>query len=227
MASAVSYFVNVAAFFDEDIVGQNRSHHPPWAVEADFTSDPFSIRKATQTNDFIALTNALANTFVGSWLFDGHSGAHGIICGSETPQYLNICFGSGELASLLGNFFTWPVATNLSYNRRYFSTMITGCMALNGSWPLAVGTPAGVNQWDEPLIRKTVYIAFRGFTYAGEKMARWTTTLHARWIDGFNYDTPIFIAVNRANSDQPEVATWLPGILGFDSLPYDGSDSRW
>jgi hypothetical protein len=63
MNDAVSSRANIAAFFDEDIIGPNREAHG--TIRADFSSVPYRIRKATQTNDLAALTNALADAQTG------------------------------------------------------------------------------------------------------------------------------------------------------------------
>ena len=225
MNGAMSYFVNVAALFDPDIVGENRTTHPSSAIHPDFTADGYQIRRATETNDFAVLTNALANQLTGSWYWSGHSSATAIIRGSEHPPYLSIIFSAHHLADLLGNRFSGPY-TNLVYNRRYFSTINAGCNAFNGSWPIAVGTPHGVDQWDNPLLRKSVFVAFASASYQSASLTGWSARLHEEWIDGFNYDTPLWIALNRANEAYPVVATWEPGIRGFESLVYNGEDSR-
>lgn len=59
MNNAVSTMANAAALFDDDIIGPNREAHG--TIRADFSSEPYAIRKSTQTNDLAALTNALAD----------------------------------------------------------------------------------------------------------------------------------------------------------------------
>jgi hypothetical protein len=225
MNDALSYYVNVAAFFDSDIIGEGRYTHTP--VHADFTADPYAIRKATETNDLAAMTNALADVNVGSWLWEGHSFPEQMIAGDD--GYLSVVLSAKDLAAILGNRIgpSWAQATNLVYTRRLMSTFITGCAALNGTWGLAVGTPPGVDQV-ENLIRKSVFLGFAGISKVGTDgtKVKWIVEIHNVWIDGFNYDTPIKAGLDIANIRYPAVVAWGPGLHGFRSLIYSGDDSR-
>jgi hypothetical protein len=146
MNTFISVRVNAASFYDEDIVGSDREdYNPPYV---DFSSDPFPIRRATQNNDLIALTNAIKNVVSGSWLFDGHANGYVVIPGGDSG--LTNFVTTDQVASLLGSTYL-RTSNNFSvvkYGRRLFSTMITGCSAASiGSWwPEATGTPIGVNQ---------------------------------------------------------------------------------
>jgi hypothetical protein len=223
MSDAVSWYVNTAAFFDSDIIGENRYTHSP--VHADFTADPYAIRKPTQTNDLLALTNALADANVGSWLWEGHSFPEQMIAGDD--GHLTVVLSAKDLAAVLGNKIgpNWAMATNLIYNRRLMSTFITGCGTLNGTWPLAAGTPPGVDQV-ENLIKKSVFLGFAGISYANATKMGWIVEIHKIWIDGFNYDTPVKAGLDIANIRYPAVMSWGPGLHGFRSLIYSGDDSR-
>ena len=224
MNDAVSFRANFAAILDEDVIGPTREAHG--IMHADFTSDPYAIRRTTQTSDLTALTNALADTLTGSWLFEGHSGPADIIPGLD--GHLTVRLTAQNLAALLGNRFTTPVATNLMYTRRFFSTFITGCSAANSYWAIATGTPPGVKQEGNPWIKKS---AFLGFTYlsqidtAGTKV-RWINEIHAFWIDGDLYDTPLKTGVDLANLDFPTVLPWGPTLSGYRFLHYNAEGSR-
>ncbi len=106
--------------------------------------------------------------------------------------------------------------------------MITGCSALNGSWPLAVGTPHGVKQEGNPWVKKSAYLAFAGFSQVstdGTKV-EWINDIHAIWIDFDQYDTPLKTGVDLANFHFPAVLPWGPGLIGYRFLHYDGEDAR-
>ena len=222
MNAAVSSRVNVAAFFDEDIIGQDREAHG--TIHADFTSDPYAIRRATQTNDLAALTNALKDSLTGSWLFEGHSGPADIIPGVD--GYLTVRLRAPDVAALLGNSFSTPIATNLVYTRRLFSTFITGCSAANSYWAIATGTPPGVKQEGNPWVKKSAFLGFTHFSYAGDTKNRWIGRIHNVWIDGNQYDTPLKTGVDLANLDYPEVVNWGPTLTGYRFLHYDGEGAR-
>lgn len=80
--NAVSSMANVAAFYDEDVIGPNREAHG--TIRADFSSVPYAIRTSTQTADFAALTNALADPLTGSWLWEGHAGILYLLAPAQT-----------------------------------------------------------------------------------------------------------------------------------------------
>ncbi len=222
MNAAVSSGANLAALLDEDIIGLNREAHG--TMRADFSSEPYVIRRATQMNDLSALKNALADSLTGSWLFDGHSGSVDMIPGED--GHLTVRLTAQEVAALLGNTFTYPVPTALSYNRRLFSTFITGCNAVKGSWPIATGTPPGVKQEGNPWIKKTSFLGFASISYAGQTKSQWISRIHGVWIDRNEYDTPLKTGVDLANFEYPTVQNWGPRLIGYRFLHYNGEDSR-
>jgi hypothetical protein len=222
MNDAVSSLANTAAVLDEDIIGPNREAHG--IIRADFPSEPYKIRQAMQTADLTALTNALKDPIVGSWLFQGHSGFFGIIRGVD--GYLTANLTAQEIATLLGNSFSSPLGTNLFYTRRLFSTFITGCGAIGGFLPIATGTPPGVKQEGNPWVKKSAFVGFNGASFPGEIKSQWITRIHGRWIDGNDYDTLLKTAVDLANLDYPTVQSWGPAVIGYRFWEYNGADSR-
>ncbi len=225
MNAAVSVRVNAAAFFSDDIVGQGREAYNP--VHADFSSDPIAIVKATETSDLLALKNALSDLFTGSWLFDGHSGPLNIIPGLD--GYLTVSLTAQEIAGLLGNEYGFSRdGYSLKYDRRLFSTMITGCSAAAGGskLPEATGTPAGIQQVGNSQIKKSAYIAFTGLSYAGAEKFGWIARIHQEWLDGNDYDTPLNTALVIANNTYPAVVSWGPTLLGYNVLEYNANESR-
>jgi len=224
MNHAVSTRANIAALNDDDIIGPNREAHG--TIRLDRSSDPYRIRKATQTNDLATLKNALADPQTGSWLWEGHAGAHGMIRGGD-PIYLEVYLTPGEVAGLLGNSFNWPYsATNFVYNRRLHVTVNTGCTTLNGLFPAAVGTPRGVKQEGNPWIKKSAFVGFATTSQAGQTKTEWTVFMHDYWIDGGDYDSLLKTGVDLANLEYPEVVEWQPGVIGYRFLPYNGAGSR-
>jgi hypothetical protein len=219
MNFSVSYRANTAAFFDPDIIGENREAHG--TIRADFSSEPYAIHQPTRTNDMAALTNALADIMCGAWLWDGHSSSDAILCWDQW-------FYAQQLAALLGN--TWkmfgPYMKPKTYSRRYFSTFITGCSAANGYWSVVVGTPPSVKQTGNTKIKKTAYVGFKNVSYTGQVKANWIKAIHVVWIDWNIYDTPLEAAVDAANTQYPQVTDWKPAITGYRPLAYDGVDSR-
>jgi hypothetical protein len=222
MNDAVSSRANFAAFFDEDIIGPNREAHG--TVRADFSSEPYRIRKATQTNDLAALTNALADPQTGSWLWEGHAGYSSIIPGDD--NHLTVSLHATNIAALLGNSFNWPSSlTNFVYNRRLHVTVNTGCGTVNGTLPLAVGTPHGVKQEGNPWIKKSAFVGFVEKSRAGQPKSEWTVFIHNYWIDGGDYDSLLKTAVDLANLEYPEVVEWDPAVIGYRFLLYNGAGS--
>jgi len=144
MNTFLSVRINAADFYDSDVIGEFRGTYN--IPRVDFSSDPFPIKKASQTNDLIALTNALKDIRTGSWLFEGHSGPVDMIPGHD--GHLTVRLTTKEVAAVLGNSYTFnlggggPLNYSLNYNRRLFSTMITGCEGAQGSseFPDATGT---------------------------------------------------------------------------------------
>lgn len=221
MSDVVSYRVNVAAFFDSDIIGENRETHS--TVRADFTAAPYAIKRATQTNDTALLAAAVSDATTGSWLFSGHSGTNSIIHGID--GYLTAFLSAQQIAALLGNTFSQLVGTNLFYNRRLFSTFITGCSAVNGALPIATGTPPGVTQVENPLIKKSAFLGFTKRSLSGETKTQWINRIHAEWLDGNAYDTTLSAAEAIATIYHPDVQPWGPTILGYYLLIYNGFGS--
>jgi len=220
----LSIRVNGAAYFNYDIVGSDREdYNPPYI---DFSSDPFSIRKATQTNDLLALTNALKSVETGSWLFEGHSGQTDMIPG--TDLYLTVRLYARDVATLLGNSYGFNVGTfSVTYGRRLFSTFITGCSAAVGTseWPNATGTPLGVQQVGNSQLKKSAFLGFTGLSYVPAKYP-WINRIHFEWLDGSDYDTALSTAVSRANLAYPAVQSWGPTVLGYTPLEYNGDESH-
>ncbi len=225
MNANVSSTINWAAYFNEDIIGSNREDYN--AVRADFTSDPFPIRRATQTNDLTALTNALKNQFTGSWLFDGHSSGSGMIPGDD--DYLDVRLTTKQLATLLGNGYGFIGGVyQLTYGTRLFSTMLTGCSAAGvfSEFPDATGTPPGVDQATDGQIKKSAFVGFSTISYTGATKMNWIIRIHFEWLDGEDYDTEITTAVWRANLAYPSVQGWGPTVFGFGFLGYNANESR-
>jgi hypothetical protein len=222
MNNAVSARANQAAYYDEDIIGPNRETHG--TVRVDFTTAPYAIRAATETNDLAALTNALAGELTGSWLWEGHAGTDYIIPGQDSA--LTVQLFARQVAGLLGNNISWPVTTNLFYNRRLHATINTGCGTTSGKFPIATGTPPGVQQIGNPWIKKSAFVGFSNLSKAGETKMRWTVALHNYWIDGGDYDFLLKTAVDWANLDYPNVVPWGPTVLGYTVLKYNGEGSR-
>ncbi|HEY0549901.1 MAG TPA: Ig-like domain-containing protein [Verrucomicrobiae bacterium] len=234
MNAYVSVKVNAAAYFNEDIIGSGRDDYN--TVHADFSSDPFPIRLASQTNDLSALTNALKDVFTGSWLFDGHSSINNLIHDGASNPYLTIDLSARMVAALLGNPYNsfimstngGPLTYNLNYGRRLFSTIITGCNAAmsTSEWPDVTGTPPGVDQASNSQIKKTAFVGFAQGSYTGSTKMNWINRLHYEWIDGEDYDTEISTAVWRANLAYTTVQSWGPTVYGFGFLGYNGNESR-
>ena len=227
--AGLSARVNSASYFNDDIIGSGREDYNP--VYADFTSDAFPIRQATQTNDLLALTNALKNAVTGSWLFDGHSRQNNLIHdGHPTNPYLTVDLTSKQVAALLGNSYEIDPGTGflMKYGRRLFSTMITGCFAAASGteYPDATGTPPGVDQTANSQIRKTVFLGFSQLSYSGPTKFNWILRIHSDWLDGGDYDTDINSSVWRANLAYPEVQTWGPTVFGYGFLEYNANQSR-
>jgi hypothetical protein len=61
----------------------------------------FPIRRATQTNDLITLTNAIKDVVTGSWLFDGHANAFVVVPGGDSG--LTISVSADKVANFLGS----------------------------------------------------------------------------------------------------------------------------
>lgn len=222
MNDAVSARANQAALLDEDIIGPSREAHG--TIRADFSSVPYAIRKATQTNDLAALTNALADPSTGAWLWEGHAGTHFIVPGGD--GHLKVALHHHQIAGLLGNTISMPLSTNLVYNRRLHVTINTGCSTVHGNLPAASGTPQGVKQEGNPWIKKSAFVGFGKESYPGEAKSRWTINIHNYWIDGGDYDTLLNTAVEWANLDYPDVLPWQPTVIGYRFLRYDGQGSR-
>lgn len=222
----LSVRINRAELLYDDKVGTGREAFDP-VIHADFSSDPIPIRQSTQTSDLEALTNALHVTSVGSWFFDGHSGANNMIHG--TDGYLTVDLTSRQVAALLGNSYGFVGSTNfLTYGRRLFSTFISGCgAAASGSeYPEATGTPPGVPQAGNPQIKKSAFLGFTGLSYSGGSKFGWINRVHVEWLDENDYDTALATAVNRANAAYPEVVPWGPNFFGYGPLEYNGDASR-
>ncbi|MBI5388023.1 MAG: hypothetical protein HZA90_25445 [Verrucomicrobia bacterium] len=225
MNAYVSVLVNWAAYLNDDIIGSGREAYN--TVHADFSSDPFPIRQATQINDLLALTNALKNPITGSWLFDGHSSPNDMIPG--TDHYLTVRLRTKEIAALLGNAYGFVGTTySVKYGRRLFSTMITGCNAAmtSSEFPDATGTPSGVDQFNNSQIKKTAFVGFAKASYGGPTKHGWIDRLHYEWIDGEAYDTEITTAVWRAGIAYPEAQSWEPTVFGYGLLAYNADESR-
>jgi hypothetical protein len=222
----VSVRVNAAAYFDEGVIGSGREDYN--TIYADFHSDPFPIRQATQASDLTALTNALKDDTVGSWLFQGHSGPVNLIHGSD--EYLTVDLTAKQVAALLGNEYGFFSGTVFSakYGRRLFSTFQTGCSAATGfsEFPNATGTPPGVQQVGNPQIKKTAFLGFKTLSNANSTKLNWINRIHLEWLDGGDYDTGLGTAVNRANTAYPAVQSWGPTVLGYAPLEYNANDSR-
>ena len=225
----LSILVNYAAYFNEDVIGSNReNYNPPYA---DFTSDAFVIKKNSQTNDLVALTNALKNPVVGSWMFDGHSGPNNLIHDGAPNPYLTVDLTAKNVAALLGNQFGFVVGQKpyqLLYSRRLFSTFITGCSAAStgSDFPDATGTPMGIDQVTNGQIKKSAFLGFQNLSGTGNTFNNWIARVHYEWLDGENYDTEITTAVWRANLAYPTVVNWAPTVYGFGFLGYNGNESR-
>jgi hypothetical protein len=221
MNAFVSVRVNAAALFHDDIIGSGRENYNPPYV--DFSSDPFSIRKNTQTNDILALTNALKDVVTGSWLFDGHIIGDEMIYGMD--GYMTVKLHAKDVGRLLGT--TWSVAPlSIDYGRRLFSAFLTGCGGVNGDFPLATGTPPGVDQITNLQIKKSAFLGFINVSLSGSTKANWINRIHFDWLDGNDYDTALSLAVAIANSNYPTVRDWKPKVLGYPILEYNGNDSR-
>lgn len=225
MNAYISVLINASAYFNEDIIGSGREdYNPPYV---DFSSDPFKIRKAMQTNDVLALTNALKDVVTGSWLFQGHSTPVNLIHGKD--EYLTVDLTSKQVAALLGNSYgAGAGGFNLSYGRRLFSTMLTGCSAGSAAseYPDATGTPPGVDQVSNSQIKKSAFIGFTQLSTPGTTKWNWINKIHFEWLDGGDYDTPISVALWRANLAYPAVEEWGPQMYGYDFLEYNGNESR-
>lgn len=224
MNAFVSVRVNAAALFSDDVVGSGREDYG--TIHADFTSDPFPIRKTTQAVDLTALKNALGDSVVGSWLFEGHSSFVDIIPGLD--GYLTVRLTAKEIATLLGNDYRFILGSGFSvkYGRRLFSTMITGCSAASGDdLATATGTPPGVQQVGNSQIKKSAFLGFTGISYVPTKYP-WINRVHQEWLDGNDYDTALSTAVGRANIAFPEVQNWGPRVLGYSPLEYNANESR-
>jgi hypothetical protein len=226
MNSFISARMNAAALFNDDVIGPGRENYN--TIHADFSSDPFPIVQATQTNDLTALTNALKDSVVGSWLFEGHSGPVNLIRGRD--GHLAVDLTPKQVARLLGNDYRFVLGSGFSvnYGRRLFSIMITGCSAATtgSEYPDATGTPPGVNQVGNPLIKKTAFLGFSGISYAGETKFDWIKRIHFEWLDGADYDTPLNTAVAIANAAYPAVVGWGPVLFGYGPLEYNANESR-
>jgi hypothetical protein len=220
--NAVSTSANMAAFFDEDIIGPSREAHG--TIRADSSSVPYAIRTTTQTADFAALTNALADPDTGSWLWEGHAGILYVGPGSGTGITNRLY--AADVASLLGNTLSFPNPTNLFYNRRLHATINTGCGTVNGFFPGATGTPLGVQQEGNPWIKKSAFVGFAANSQAGETKTGWTIRIHDVWIDGVDYDTPLNTGVDIANLYFPDAQAWGPAVRGYRYLSYNGEESR-
>ena len=227
LSRALSIRVNSAAYFDEDVIGPRREAYG--VVQLDFSSAPIAIRRSTQTNDLMALTNALADITVGSWWFDGHASGYGLIF-SETDRYLEVSLIAKDVAALLGNQYGYShgLNYNVKYTRRLFSTMITGCSSAANTNEIAeaVGTPIGIQQVGNSQLQKSAYLGFTGVSKVGSTFNNWFSRLHQIWIDFADYDTPLQTAMDNANAAYSEVRSWGPLIFGFPPLKYNGDDSR-
>jgi hypothetical protein len=226
LSHGVSIRVNTATLLYDDKVGADREVYGS-SIHADFSTDPIPIRQASQTSDLAMLTNALRVSSVGSWFFEGHSGANNMIHGAD--GYLTVDLTPKQVAGILGNSYGYIATTNvLSYERRLFSTFITGCgAASSGSeYPDATGTPPGVQQVGNPQIKKSAFLGFTGLSYAGSTKFGWIQRLHNEWMDENDYDTPLATAVNLANTVYPEVVAWGPTLFGYGPLEYNADESR-
>jgi hypothetical protein len=227
MNAYISTVINGSAYYYEETIGPGRENYNP--VYVDFHSDPFKIRRATQTNDLIALTNALKSSLTGSWLFQGHSGMGNIIRGVH-PSYLDVDLSAKQMAAFLGNQFGFRQGGTYlaSYGKRLFSTMIVGCGAGHpmSDWPVATGTPPGVDQASNGQIKKSAFLGFAMGSFPGTTKWNWVNRIHTEWLDGEEYDTEISTAVFRANVAFPDVTEWLPTLYGFSFLGYNGNESR-
>ena len=224
MSLQLSRTVNFATYNDfETIPGRDAYGN----LHADYSSDPFAIRKATETSDLLALQAALADTVTASWLFEGHSGPNIIIPGK--PPYLSVALRHEQIAGLLGNAIPDDNSPPV-YSRRLFSIIISGCHSLCGLLPAATGTPLGVKQEGNYQIKKSAFIGFKDFSYSGQTKFNWLMRIHTIWIDtAQNYDwyqTPLKTGYDPANMDYPEVVTWKPDLVGYRYLYYDGSDNQ-
>jgi hypothetical protein len=106
--------------------------------------------------------------------------------------------------------------------------MITGCSAMTGDLPTATGTPPGVRQEGNPWIKKSAFLAFTSISYvdsSGTKV-RWINEIHAVWIDGEEYDTPLKTGFDLANIRHPAVVSWGPSLIGYRFLHYNGEGAR-
>ncbi len=224
--SYLSILVNYAAYLNEDVIGSGRENYNPPYV--DFSSDAFVIRRNSQTNDLVALTNALKNPIVGSWMFDGHSSQNNLIHGRD--QYLTVDLTAKNVAALLGNQYGFIQGRpyQLLYNRRLFSTFITGCSAAStaSEFPDATGTPMGIDQVTNGQIKKSAFLGFQNLSGTGATFNNWIARVHHEWIDDEDYNTEITTAVWRANLAYPAVVNWAPTIYGYGFLGYNGNESR-
>src|SRR5256885_12848664 len=46
------------------------------------------------------------------------------------------------------------------------------------------GTPPGVTQGGNSLVKKTAFLGFSGISHAGDTQNGWTVQVHAEWLDG-------------------------------------------
>ena len=84
----------------------------------------------------------------------------------------------------------------------------------------------GVDQDTNMQVKKSTYLGFKQESISGPTKAGWITRIHAEWIDREEFDTPISVAVWRANLVYPDVQAWGPNLFGYSYLGYSGDDSR-
>lgn len=222
LSRSLSIRMNEAAYYFEEIIGTGREAYG--TIYSGFHSDPFPIRGATQTNDVLALTNALKDTITGSWFFDGHGT---LIAGPGSNAFLTVRLTAKQIAGVLDTTYSYSSSgLSVDYGRRLFSTMLTACGSATGDFSTATGTPAGVDQDGNSQIKKSAFLGFSGTAYTGSTQNGWTYRIHYEWLDEEGYDTEISTAVWRANLAYPTVQGWGPTLYGFSFLGYNADESR-
>jgi hypothetical protein len=75
-------------------------------------------------------------------------------------------------------------------------------------------------------IKKSAFLGFTELSNAGSTKLNWINRIHVEWLDGYDYDTPLYFAVYIANNNYPAAMNWGPRIIGYAPLKYNGDDSR-